>query len=91
MPNDDHRDIFFYPALTLMIDFYSLIRVHNVCFHGQIILECIWLYTDDLISRRHITSVRLRITTAMPAKSDSDFMFCLQTYQGLIIDISHVY
>ena len=29
--------------------------------------------------------------TVLPAKSDSDFMFCLQSYQGLIIDISHVY
>ena len=25
------------------------------------------------------------------SKSDSDIMFCLQSYQGLIIDISHVY
>ena len=31
------------------------------------------------------------ITTVLPAKSDSDFMFCLQSYQGLIIDISLVY
>ena len=30
-------------------------------------------------------------TTVLPAKSDSDFMFCLQSYQGLIIDISLVY
>ena len=27
----------------------------------------------------------------MPAKSDSDVMFCLQSYQGLIIDRSLVY
>ena len=26
--------------------------------------------------------------TVLPAKSDSDVMFCLQSYQGLIIDIS---
>ena len=31
------------------------------------------------------------IDTVLPAKSDSDFMFCLQSYQGLIIDISLVY
>ena len=31
------------------------------------------------------------ITTVLPAKSNSDFMFCLQSYQGLIIDISLVY
>ena len=27
-----------------------------------------------------------KIATVMPAKSDSDFMYCLQSYQGLIID-----
>ena len=30
------------------------------------------------------------ICTVLPAKSASDFMFCLQSYQGLIIDISLV-
>ena len=29
--------------------------------------------------------------TVLPAKNDSDFMFCLQSYQGLIIDIPLVY
>ena len=29
--------------------------------------------------------------TVLPAKSDSHFMFCLQSYQGLIIDVSLVY
>ena len=29
--------------------------------------------------------------TVMPAKSDSDVMFCLQSYQGLITDGSLVY
>ena len=29
--------------------------------------------------------------TVLPAKSDSDVMFCLHSYQGLIIDISLVY
>ena len=30
-------------------------------------------------------------TTVLPAKSDSDDMFCLQSYQGHRIDISLVY
>ena len=30
-------------------------------------------------------------TTVLPAKSDSDVMFCLQSYKGLRIDISLVY
>ena len=29
--------------------------------------------------------------TVLPAKSNSDVMFCLQSYLGLIIDISLVY
>ena len=29
--------------------------------------------------------------TVLPAKSDSDFMFCLQSYHGLIIDRLLVY
>ena len=28
--------------------------------------------------------------TVLPAKSDNDFMFCLQSYQGIIIDRSLV-
>ena len=31
------------------------------------------------------------IGTVLSAKNDSDFMFCLQKYQGLIIDRSLVY
>ena len=30
-------------------------------------------------------------STVLPAKSDSDLMFCLESYQGLIIDRSLVY
>ena len=30
-------------------------------------------------------------STVLPAKSDSDIMFCLQSYQGLKIDRSFVY
>ena len=30
-------------------------------------------------------------TIVLPSKSDSDVMFCLQNYQGLIINISLVY
>ena len=38
-----------------------------------------------------IHQFRLQISTVVPAKSDSDVMFCLQSYQGLIIDRSLVY
>ena len=33
----------------------------------------------------------LSCPTVLPAKSDSDFMFCLQSYQGPLIDRSLVY
>ena len=35
--------------------------------------------------------VSLTLSTVLPGKSDSDLMFCLQIYQGLIIDRSLVY
>ena len=31
------------------------------------------------------------VLTVLPAKSDSDLMFCLQSFQGLIIDRSLMY
>ena len=33
----------------------------------------------------------VRVSTVLPAKSDSDVMFCLQSYQRLIINRSLVY
>ena len=33
----------------------------------------------------------MNVRTVLPAKSDSDFMFCLQTFQGLIIKRSLEY
>ena len=38
-----------------------------------------------------ITCVQWASCSVLPAKSDSDVMFCLQIYQGLIIDRSSVY
>ena len=37
------------------------------------------------------THIGLNRGTVLPAKSDSDVMFCLQSNQGLIIDRSLVY
>ena len=36
-------------------------------------------------------SNRKNVSIVLPAKSDSDVMFCLQSYQGLMIDESLVY
>ena len=37
------------------------------------------------------TLKKLKYTTVLPAKSDSGIMFCLQSYQGLMINRSVVY
>ena len=48
--------------------------------------SCVWrLPTNKLLK------MLLYQTTVLPAKSDSYVMFCLQRYQGLIIDRSLVY
>ena len=56
-----------------------------------------WVYKHmfDLIAKLIITFLAqifcLSGPTVLSAKSDSDFMFCLQSYQGFIIDRSLVY
>ena len=44
----------------------------------------------DLESIDHLCINPIR-STVVPTKSDSDAMFCLQSYKGLRIDISLVY
>ena len=44
-----------------------------------------------LLEQETIIHNNINRTTVLPAKSDSDVMFCLQSYQGLIIDRSLVY
>ena len=38
-----------------------------------------------------LSARKVHVPTVLPAKMDSDFMFCLQSYQGLIIERSLVY
>ena len=51
------------------------------------------LYTcfDDIIAKHDAYKVGTMIYTALPAKSDSDFIFCLQSYWGIRIDRSLAY
>ena len=51
-------------------------------------LELTYLYPTE--SKYKLTP-KVAIAAVLPAKRDSDFMFCLQSYQGLIIDRSLVY
>ena len=39
-----------------------------------------------MLSSRYSKHSKIYNTTVVPAKSDSDTMFCLQNYQGLIIE-----
>ena len=49
----------------------------------------------DSVLKRHtdanMKTLKGNTVTVLPAKSDSDVKFCLQHYQGLIIDISLLY
>ena len=55
---------------------------------------CVRACVRVLMTENHFTLALLwsrAPSTVMPAKSDSNFMICLQSYQGLIIDRSLVY
>ena len=49
-----------------------------------------YLSSPVLRTRKDVTT-QITSTTALPAKNDSDVMFSLQSYQGLIIKRSLVY
>ena len=61
--------------------------VKNIFGSDQKNLE---IYTNWIAMSVSLTS-SLQLFTVLPAKSDSDVILCLQSYQGLIIDISLVY
>ena len=54
-----------------------------------------YLFIRKLESPHYYASLKLLFlynsSTVLPAKSDSDFMLCLQSYQGLIMTRSLVY
>ena len=49
------------------------------------------LVTTSKFPERQLVIITISITTILPAKSDSDIMFCLQCYQGLRMHRSLVY
>ena len=53
----------------------------KACFHGTVTNRCV--HIDHSPVKLH--------ATVLPATSDSDDMFCLQSYQGSVIDKSLVY
>ena len=70
-------------SLTVFIPLYS--NFANRLFYTlKVILFChIFLSV--------VGESNLDIITVLPVKSDSDIMFCLQSYQGFMIDRSFVY
>ena len=56
-------------------------------------VELIQISLDSLHSCLQLRKTQMKTCTVLQAKcdSDSDVMFCLQSYQGLRIDISLVY
>ena len=44
-----------------------------------------------IVQRELLKTQQQNTHTVVPAKSDSDVMFCLQCYQGRIIDRSRMY
>ena len=58
----------------------------NICVYIVFPNERNKLCISAYIKLNHISTV-----TALPAKSDSEVMFCLQIYQGYRIDRSRVY
>ena len=49
------------------------------------------LYFHHLYLKFSVAEIKVQDYTVLPAKSNSDVMFCLLSYQGLIIDKSLVY
>ena len=60
----------------------------TTCGYGMVSLSLFTVYFQCLA--RSIKNT-VHYDTVLPAKSDRDVMFCLQSYQGLIIDISLLY
>ena len=46
------------------------------------------MYSLEVLEDKNMQNYQTIICTVLPAKSDSDVMFCLPSYQGLRIDRS---
>ena len=74
-----------------MHDEWSVKPDYRVILHRQDKTLSLFAYqTTDLENKEH-TTVCKGDAIVLPAKSDSDVMFCLQSYPGLMIDKSLVY
>ena len=81
------RDLMTYHILltpksrTFIPDFFISLKSSKIEY-APILVK--WLCPNCKIKEKYFSTV-------LQAKSDSDVMVCLQSYHGLITDISHVY
>ena len=61
----------------------------NACNSGLTLFKISPFYFYVLVLE--FVAVTVTRTTVLPARSDGDVMFCLQSYKGLLIDRSLVY
>ena len=83
MPNNKMNFQFQGQTATVVCEFWLL----HQCFIVSKFTGGFWRIEQIFCS----VGVFSDISTVLPAKSDSDFMFCVQSYQGHIFDRSLVY
>ena len=87
-PSYDPQRILYF-SLNIAFDLAnSVVEAFNLSLHCPLKYES--LVYKGFKEKTIITNI-LTTCTVLPAESDSDVMFCLQNYQGLIIDRSLVY
>ena len=83
------KNLLFHNRVMLHIKLKGMKRTttHKQIFYTPLVL-LICAYIQEISI---IRTLSVRIPTVLSAKSDSKVMFCLQSYQGLIIDRSLAY
>ena len=63
----------------------AILRRKLFCLTGPMVRKSLQFYAQTFCL------IGPLISTVLPVKSDSDILFCLQSYQGLVIERSLVY
>ena len=81
-------NVIVYCNLNILLFNLSHIQL-STAFKYAVEVQSISIFNHDLAVI--LAAIQKIASTVLPAKSDSDFMFCSQSYQGIIIDILLVY
>ena len=76
--------------ISYLIFFKNLERCRKILSSAAVVIGALRVNMKKMTISGKSNYRCAEIPTVLPAKSDSDFMFCLQSYQGLIIDRSLV-